>query len=754
VKRTRSRHRMAALGRLLGCMLSIACSTTEPPIITCAAAEATAEQTSDAAGWGGGTDLEEGRKHWAFQPLKASAVPDVARQDWARSDIDRYVLRALEGHGLQPVGDSDRATLLRRLSFDLIGLPPSPEDVEAFVADTSGDAAERVVDRLLASPRFGEKWGRHWLDVARYAESTGKTVNFYYPHAWRYRDYVIAAFNADKPFDQFIREQLAGDLLESTTAAEEAERTIATGFLAIGPKALNERSGLKYELDMADEQIDVTTQAFLGVTVACARCHDHKFDPIPMADYYAMAGIFRSTETLYGTVRYINAQRPGGAIPLPDGVGLPAGRGPMSRREQVFLDRQIRSVQQSLPTLNDPLQRFFTTGRLSLLEARLDGFEDDGSPKLLAMGVRDKPPGPEPVRRFPGRRFGGQGGFTYDGSRTVGDSPVFERGESDEPTQETVPRGGLQVLTPERFELSEAASGRLELADWIASESNPLTARVVVNRVWLQLFGRGLVPTADDFGHAGRPPSHPELLDRLALDFIEDGWSIKRLIRSLVLTRTYQLASTADPHAILVDPENVWLWRMQPRRLDAEAVRDAMLAVSGRLDEQPPAGSVVAAAGEGPVSRPFQPRDPVLAAVNDPTNTHRSVYLPALRDNLPEVMAVFDAADPSLITPQRQQTTVPSQALFLLNNRFVELAADAMADRLLPESDTNERIRRAFLLAYGRLPTEAEQAATRAFAEGYAADLPEDLDTDDRQADTWSAVCQALFASAEFQYRR
>ena len=270
-------------------------------------------------------DMDEARKHWAFLPPRKPTFPKVQQKTWANTEVDRFVLAGLENKGLIPVRDAERRTLLRRLTFDLTGLPPTPEEVTAFAGNKPTETLEEAIDRLLDSPRFGEKWARHWLDVARYAESTGKTVNFYYPQAWRYRDYVISAFNADKPYDDFIREQLAGDLMPADDPDVEAERLIATGFLALGPKTLNERSGLKYELDVVDEQIDVTSQAFLGITVACSRCHDHKFDPIPQSDYYAWAGIFRSTQTHYGTVRYINAQRATRLISLPEGAEIPVG---------------------------------------------------------------------------------------------------------------------------------------------------------------------------------------------------------------------------------------------------------------------------------------------------------------------------------------------------------------------------------------------------------------------------------------------
>jgi hypothetical protein len=696
-------------------------------------------------------DTEHGRKHWAYQPPKKVAEPRVKNTTWPRTDIDRFILAALETKGLTPVGDADRRTLLRRVTFDLTGLPPTPAEVEAFAADASPDAFPKVVDRLLASPRFGEKWARHWLDVARYAESTGKTVNFNYPHAWRYRDYVIAAFNADKPYDQFIKEQLAGDLMQADDPKVRAERLIATGFLAIGPKTLNERKGLQFELDVADEQIDVTTQAFLGITAACARCHDHKFDPIPQKDYYALAGIFRSTETCYGTVRFINAQRTAPLLPLPREANPVVAMSRQTNAERKLVENQIKAVRDSMKRMRDPIQQFFATGRISLLLARLDAYDADGNPKLLAMGVRDKP-----ARAGAASSRRGFAGFTYNGTRSIADSPLYNRGEPDQPSDSRIPRGTLQVMTRTPLKIEPTSSGRLELAEWIASRENPLTARVMVNRIWLHLFGRGLVPTANDFGLGGRPPTHPELLDHLAHNFMANGWSVKKLIKHLLMSHVYQLSSRAKDSAVEVDPDNTLLWRMTPRRLDAESLRDALLAVSEQLDTTPPVGSVVARAGEGPVSRFGRGGDPVAAAINDPRNTYRSIYLPIVRDKLPEVLSLFDGADPVLITTDRPMTTVPSQGLFLLNNAFVMRAADRAADSLLKSNDAeSQRIREAFVRFYSRPPTEREQAGAEAFLKTYPEQLTKDRAPAPRQEhESWSAFCQALFASAEFQYRK
>ncbi len=701
-----------------------------------------------------GVDPEQARRHWAFQPPRRPPVPAVQHPSFRiEHPIDAFIAAAWQPHGLQPVGEADKRTLLRRVYFDLIGLPPSPEEVEAFLADTSPQAFEKVVDRLLASPHFGERWGRHWLDVARYAESTGKTVNVAYPHAWRYRDYVIAAFNADKPYDQFIKEQIAGDLMYSDDPKSKAERMIATGFLAIGPKTLNEMSTLQFELDVADEQIDVVTQAFLGLTIACARCHDHKFDPFTQRDYYALAGIFRSTQTCYGTIRQIQAQRPSPTLELPAGCGLPPGiPDRLSPAERDRLRKQIDELNQSARESTDFIRRLVIAAQVAQIRSRLDSFDADGHPKLLAMGVRDKPPyrgfGPAPRPN----RFLGQ--------TTIGDSPIYHRGEPDQPSPQTVPRGVPEILAPRPLRIPPSTSGRLQLAQWIADETNPLTARVLVNRVWLHLFGRGLVPTPDNFGLAGQPPTHPELLDYLAVTFVhEDRWSIKKLIRRIVLSRTYRLDSRFDAHNAAIDPDNAYIWRMTPRRLDAESLRDAMLAVSGLLERTPPVGSVVARAGEGPVNLPrFLGSAPVniMAAVNDPRNNHRSVYLPIIRDNLPESLALFDAPDPSLIVHSRPTTTVPAQSLFLLNHPFVLRVAEAAATSLLKDTTADsERIRAAYMRFYGRPPTADELARAERFLNDYRAQQGRDRTPYYRRdRDLWTAFCQALMASAEFQYRR
>jgi hypothetical protein len=665
-------------------------------------------------------DIEKGRHFWSFQAPTRTPAPAVKDAAWPYSDIDRFLLAALEAKGLRPVADADPRTLFRRLSFDLVGLPPTPEEVEGFIKDYAAApqaALEKAVDRLLAAPQFGERWGRHWLDVARYAESSGRSANFAYPHAWRYRDYVIAAFNKDKPYDQFIREQIAGDLLPAQDDREKAEFLIATGFLAIGPKTHDERSRPQFMMDVADEQIDATFQAFQGLTVACARCHDHKFDPIPQKDYYALAGIFRSTETCYGTLRLLQSNHPSALVTLPRDAGVPMPLEPLTADGRAAIEKQIQDVRDQMAKLtgqNVFIRRIFLGNRISLLRSQLALYEADGTPKPLTMGVRE------------GRSA---------------DSRLYVRGELSQPG-ETVQRGFPEVLATQQPAIMQG-SGRHELADWIAAKDNPLTARVMANRVWLHLVGRGLVPTPDNFGASGLPVSHPALLDHLALTFVENGWSVKKLIRTIVLSRAYQLSSQFDAKNFETDPDNVLVWRMPMRRLEAEALRDTMLALAGRLDLTPPKGSSVQRGGEGNVSFRFRGGpggDPVAA------DTHRTVYLSIVRDGLPEMLTLFDFPDPSLIIGERATTTVPAQSLYLMNNPFVIRQAEALADRLLAlDGDDVGRLRRAYALCYARPPSGKEIQDAQQFLDAYG--------RKQARRSTWTALCQAIFASAEFSHR-
>lgn len=704
-------------------------------------------------------DLIEARKFWAFQRPHAARAPEVADKDWPRTDLDRFVQAAREKQNLQPAADADRATLLRRVTFDLIGLPPTPEEIDAFVNDSSAGAAgngafANIVDRLLASPRFGEKWGRHWLDVVRYGESTGKERNIPFRYAWRYRNYVIDAFNDDLPFDRFIIEQLAGDLLTSKNAAEHDRRLIATGFLAIGTKGVNTKESEQFKYDVIDDQIDVTSRAFLGMTVACARCHDHKFDPIPASDYYALAGIFRSTDTFSGVKPGSKSASDKALLTLAQS-GSSANPAAGSRRTEKSLAGHAER-QQEIEQIEAQLAGLRQTQKDARKQARKKANKGKGN--LQAQPVAGMPGQQEirqQIKKLEDRLEQLEGAATPAGDFVMGvrdgkpqDSPLLNRGELKDKGAE-VRRGVVSVIKTPAGSVNPKHSGRLELAHWIAGKDNPLTARVMVNRIWQHLFGEGLVPSTDNFGALGDEPSHSELLDYLAVQFMnEDNWSVKKLIRSIVLSRTYQMSSEHNAGNYDKDPANKYLWRMERRRLDAEEIRDAMLAAAGTLDLERPAGSPVL---ELPNSQLKGGKG--LGEIRKATNV-RSVYLPIVRGNVPEVLHVFDAADPSLVIGKRDVTTVPTQALYLLNNAFVMKQAEQLAQRVLEPKglEPDARIDNAYRLALGRLPSDREKSDVTNYLHEYHKSLEMAGAKGNLQLTTWASFCQTLFASGEFRY--
>jgi len=743
-------------------------------------------------------DTEKARDHWAFKAPQRQVLPAVKDTTWPKSELDRFVLAQLDAKSITPVADASPRTLARRIYFDLIGLPPTPEEVEAFVRECTGNrdnltirqadkqkapaaavslsspaaekAIEHLVDRLLASPQFGERWGRHWLDVARYAESTGREVNCTLPQAWRYRDYVISALNGDKPYNEFIREQIAGDLLPAKDNRELAEHQVATGFLAVGSHSLSEKNPRQFALDLADEQIDTVSQAVLGLTVACARCHDHKFDPIPQRDYYAMAGIFLSTDTLFGAAPTFQNARCGSLIELPTDCGLPRLPKTLSPEEREKKNGQLAAARKYGEGVYNSVYLKAANGKMAGglqgdakngimidaasvavrdLEIELNSYEDDGRARLLAMGVRDfpaeRPSRPttrpatiaEVMERYAARPLEFSG---------IGDSPLFARGDVAKPTDK-VPRGFVSILTHGTPpQIPGAESGRKELAEWLVAPDNALTSRVFVNRVWHWIFGRGIVESVDNFGTTGQAPANPALLDYLALRFQEQGWSVKALIRDILLSHTYQLSSTYDEKDFTADPDNSLVWRMSPRRLDAECIRDAMLAVSGALNLEPPIGSAVAMVGDGSIGG-YQIRN-LRAPLNDEPfinagGDQRSIYLPVPRAAVPDSLAVFDYAEPSTVTGHRDSTTAPSQALYMLNNTFVGDQARRLAEKLLA-LPREQRLDRAFLLTFARLPSSSEKASAEHYFDGYPAG-------DDGGKAAWTNFCRALFGSAEFR---
>ncbi|MGL4552671.1 MAG: DUF1553 domain-containing protein, partial [Gemmataceae bacterium] len=539
--------------------------------------------------------------------------------------------------------------------------------------------------------------------------------NVSFPYAWRYRDYVLDAVNDDVPFDRFLVEQIAGDLLPAGGDAERARLLIATGFLAVGPKNLDEGDPKQFTADLIDEQIDALTRGVMASSVACARCHDHKIEPFAMQDYYGLAGVFASTRTYFGT-HVSPANRVGGdPLVLPRGAGLPVLHAsiPAARVTQLKADLAALKAEK-IVTLTDALRVFWRSGGI---KGELDRVDDSGRALPLAMGVRE-------------------------GAKAA-DAPLLERGEVGKPGR-PVPRDFPRVIALDGAAKPPAGqSGRLELARWLTHPDHPLTARVMANRVWRHLFGAGLVRTADNFGFGGERPTHPELLDHLAVRFTAGGWSVKRLVRAVVLSRAYRQASTHHPDAFRADPDNRLLWRASKRRLDAEAIRDAMLAASGELDPARPSGSLVARQiGDRPIS--LIGLDARIPADLD-GSLHRSVYLPVLRDRLPDALELFDFAEPSLVTGDRETTNVPLQALYLMNGRFVQARARGLADRVAREAGGEARLALAFRLCFGRPPDAAEARMVAAFLDrGSGAD-------EKARRQLLAACCQALLSAAEFR---
>jgi hypothetical protein len=787
--------------------------------------------------------------HWAYQPVRDHHPPRVKDSKWPRNDIDRFILTKLENKSLRPARDADRGVFIRRLYFDLIGLPPPPE-----VLQNQTQTVEQLVDQLLASPQFGEHWARHWLDVVRYAESV-TLRGFIFKEAWRYRDYVIDAFNRDRPYDEFLKEQIAGDLMADGSVAERQRRLIATTFLAIGNWNLEEQDKKALEMDVVDEQLDTIGKAFLGQTIGCARCHDHKFDPIPTRDYYAMAGILRNARTLTHANVSAWIEQPLPLDPAEEAIhrkhdakvaaleaelksakdvakalaGASGELKPGKDAQQViakssdfpgvivdsaqakfvgawqhsqyskhyigdgYLHDQDKQKGEKSLTFTPELQRagryevrfayihapsraanvpvtiFHAEGetlvRVNQQEAPpLDGrfvslgqfrFETNGFAYVL-VGTEDTKGfvTADAVQFVPADQINTESATiakSTDKPATrvkeletqlkklkdtgpkrpmipsvkeadkIEDAPVHVRG-SVHNLGAKVPRGFLSVVhRAETPQIPPDQSGRLQLAEWIANPDNPLAARVIVNRVWYWLMGDGLVGTVDNFGTTGEAPSHPEVLDHLATQFVREGWSIKKLVREIVLSRTYQQSTHANAGALTTDPENRLYARMNRRRLPAEGIRDAMLSVSGqlKLDLGGRTFPETRAADYG-----FEFTEP-----------RRSIYIPVFRNALPEIFEAFDFALPTMVVGRRNTSTVPTQALFLMNHPFVHEQARVAAERIAKlASESTAQIQHAYWLTLGRAPTDRELR----LALEHNAPLPD--------------VIHALFASVDFRY--
>jgi len=685
-------------------------------------------KTAQAAPVKHGMDLMEGRKFWSFQPLAKPVPPTVKKTAWVQSPIDAFILAKLEEKRLKPAAPADKRALLRRATFDLTGLPPKPAEIEAFLKDKSPDAFAKVVERLLASPQYGERWGRHWLDVARYADSNGLDENVAFGNAWRYRDYVINAFNRDKPYDQFVMEQLAGDLLPKTDEmAVMHERLTALGFLSMGPKLLAEADKVKLEMDMIDEQIETMGRTFLGSTLGCARCHDHKFDPVTTEDYYALAAIFKSTHTMDDWKTLAKWHEP--VVALPEDYRAKEAYEQKIAAHKLSITNFITVANKellvtlktnTLPKAPEKMYPTNTVAELTKLRADLKRLEEDMPELPSTMGV-------------------------MDGTNIVKTLPVHIRG-SHLALGKPVPRGVPQVMTiSTRPQFSERQSGRLELARWLTDPEHPLTARVMVNRIWRWHFGQGLVTSTDNFGVLGDRPSHPELLDWLARRFIAEGWSVKAMHRLVMLSSTYQMEANALQGNSHADAENRLLAHFPLRRLEAEEIRDALLAMAGSLDLT-----------MGGKTIPLKNREFVFNHTSKDATTYdsprRAVYLPIIRNHLYDLFEQFDYPDPAVPNGNRSATVVAPQALLMMNSELVSKAATQFAEQLLADQGASEarRLDAAYVKAYGRLPSAAERKRAERFLSGLLGETGKDKAAARRAA--WTALCQTLLAANEFIY--
>ena len=794
-----------------------------------------------------GVDLVKGRGFWSFQPVTNQPVPKMnpaPSQGENLGAIDRFILARLAKESIERVDLARPETLLRRLYFDLIGLPPTPDQMDDFLANPSPEAYARLVDRLLGSPQFGETWGRHWLDVARFAESSGGGRSLMFKDAWRFRDYVINAFNDDKPFDQLIREQIAGDLMPAGTREEQNERFVATGFLALGPHNYELQDKELLRMEVVDEQIETVGRAFLGMTLGCARCHDHKFDPVPTDDYYALAGIFRSTQSLVpgnvsgwvarelepeltlkkaierhaGETREANAALKVAKKELRKAEGISGETGVIvddlqaekigdwmesTSNKTYFGDNYIHDKGEGkgqkkviftaeLKEAGEYEVRFgYTTGTNRAREAPVT-IEHANGQTTIRINQREKPPINDNFKIMGRFQFNaGKAVVSVSNANTrdvvIADAVVFVpveelkkdsvprqrlaklRGEVDrlvmrvdalkktkstnlpkamsvQDEKETgdwhvhirgeirnkgavVPRGFLQAASKTKTvaqpTIAAGRSGRLELAEWVASSDNPLTSRVMVNRIWHHLIGNGLVRTTDNFGMMGEMPSHAALLDWLAHQFVVDQWSVKKMIRRIVMSRTYRLASTGESIGRTIDPENRLIWRANRKRLTAEAIRDSILSVSGQLSMQQ----------GGPTIRKFSQYDWGYEF----DTVRRSVYVPLFRNTLLELFELFDIANPNVSTGRRSETTLPTQALYMMNSPFVNAEAKRAGEHIAgldaPDAD---RVRLAYRLALGREPTADEAGLALEFV-------------GQTEAGAWAALAHSLFASVDFR---
>ena len=796
------------------------------------------------------TFTEEQKQYWAFQPISTPDVPQSEKSGWAHNSVDHFVLAKLQEKGLEPAQPADKLTLLRRATYDLTGLPPTYQEIQDFLADGAQDAFEKVVNRLLSSSAYGERWGRHWLDVARYADSTGNDEDHRYPYAWRYRDYVIKAFNDDLPYDQFVREQIAGDLLPASKQGQINEQGIvATGFLALGPKAVAQQDKKRMLYDVYDEQIEVVSKAMLGLTVACARCHDHKFDPILTRDYYSMAGMFASTRSFKDPSTHVSKLLFKPLVPEMEYKKYQAELTLIRNKQieldniadieiELFIDSIANKTAEYMLASHDVNEKNQEIGQLTKQKGldpalltkwatylkpvtpprkQLDAwrFAMDKNRNEIALSYQQNfektlqewhfsirrwrknaismlkegsmPPPPRPVFEA------GKDRFFYDiymakeaplrfskkekkrilkpeTQETIAvltqdleqmkavampEPPMANAVEEGEPVVQKVfirgdynaegedaPKVFPAILEGLNQKPANSVSGRLELASWIASEKNPLTARVMVNRIWQKHFSEGIVRTPSNFGKLGTPPSHPELLDWLASRFITGNWSIKNMHRTIMLSNTYQMSSKTSDLAAMEDPRNLWLSHFHCRRLDVEEIRDSMLAIDNSIDL---AMGGTMQSGFGTDRENSNDR----LSIDPSTSNRRMVYLPLRRANLPTLLNLFDFGDAVTSTSKRSTTNVAPQALFLMNSKFVSDRARNLAQQLLAEESWTdaERMNQAYLRVLTRQPRAEELDTALTYVDSF--DSRFDQVT---ELDAWQSYCRILLASNDFMY--
>jgi hypothetical protein len=663
-------------------------------------------------------ELVEATKFWSFQPVQRPSLPDVSDKQWPQTPIDHFILSELQKRRLKPAPAADRRTLIRRASYDLIGLPPSPEEVEEFTKDAAPlpEAFAKVVDRLLASSHYGERWGRHWMDVVRYADTAGDNSDYPVPELYRYRNYVIDAFNSDKPYDEFVREQIAGDLLPAKEQSKKNEQIIATGYIALSRRFGSIVDNYPQHLTIEDT-IDNLGRTFLGLSISCARCHDHKFDAISKEDYYGLYGIFQSTKYPFPGIEL--DKKPRDFVPLLEPEKYKALMDPYQKR--------LAEIEASVAKLK---------------EERKQAVEKKDEKRAAELAQAVKTAGDERSKVPPPR---------VDMAYAVSDAKpahakVHKQGDPKSPGDE-VPRRFLQVLGGQTLSAEDAkTSGRRQLADWIAQTNNPLTARVIANRIWHYHFGSGLVATPNDFGVRGQPPTHPQLLDWLAGRFVADGWSIKKMHRLIMTSRVYQLSSADDEQNLAQDPENQFHWRFNRRRLDAEQFRDAVMLLAGTLDLSPLKKP-----------HPFPPVEKWDFTQHYPfkdvyPTTRRSVYIMNKRLTALPYFQTFDGADPNATTAERDSSVTTVQALYLLNDDFIHEQAGKFARRLLRErAEDAARIDHAFELVLGRGPTTSERERSLRFIEQARARV-QPAKAQDPEIRVWTSFAAVLLRINEFLY--